>query len=245
VKKIASVALLVVLVIATASLVAIARHYHKKALASVSASATLVVGRSMFEYYTHYGCFPEAISNSTGYAHSWRTQIDNFQRERNRQETLDLFQPWNSKKNMFLAQFPESCFDQLSIGRRTNHVYPSSYFVVIGGETAFPPNGTTQLSDMTDGIQNTVLIIELAGSTTPWTHPGDVNFSELIAIYETRHELSLDVHARGNALIFADGERFYMERKLPFKAFQSLFTIAGQEAWTRAQLAKEGFLTPR
>jgi hypothetical protein len=118
------------------------------------------------------------------------------------------------------------------------------FFVVTGEETVFPEFRSTTIADITDGIENTVLVIEVSGSRIPWTQPIDIPFAELRMLYDGRHRFSLNTHSRGPGLLFADMERFHMVKKPPFDAFASLFTKSGSEIWTRKQLIAEGYLVP-
>jgi len=49
----------------------------------------------------------------------------------------------------------------------------SSFFVITGAERAFPLERPTSFSEITDGISNTIGIVE-AKLDIPWTEPEDI-----------------------------------------------------------------------
>jgi hypothetical protein len=49
----------------------------------------------------------------------------------------------------------------------------TSYFVIIGPQTAFPPGSASQLAHITDGTSNTVGVVELKGISGSWAAPID------------------------------------------------------------------------
>lgn len=219
---------------------------HDATIVNVSRSAMFSVRAAMETYVSEHGHLPEATVFVNGHPHSWRTQIENAVRKHNKDEMFVMTEPWDSDGNLSLAirSYPYGGFDLVSRHRNRTKIGKTRYFFVTGDETAFPAVGTIGLADIDDGVENTVLVIETAGSTFPWTRPIDIPFGDLKRLYDDRHELSLSSHSQGTGLLFADMSRYYLVKMPLFEIFQSLFTIAGREPWTKAQLINEGFLTP-
>lgn len=219
---------------------------HDATIVNVSRSAMFCVRAAMETYLSEQGHLPEATVFVNGHPHSWRTQIDNAVRKHNKDEMFILTEPWDSGGNLSLAKrsYPYGGFDLVSRHRNRTNIGKTHYFVVTGNETAFPAVGTIGLADIDDGVENTVLVIETAGSDFPWTQPIDIPFEDLKSLYDGRYELSLSSHSHGTGLLFADMSRYYLVKMPSFEIFQSLFTTAGREPWTKAQLISEGFLTP-
>lgn len=215
-------------------------------IVNVSRSAMFCVRAAMETYLTEHGRLPEATIIVDGHPQSWRTQIDNAVRMQNKDEMFVLTEPWDSDDNLSLGlrTSPYGGFDLVSRHRNRNVIGKTGYFVVTGDETAFPIVGALGLADIDDGVENTVLVVETAGSPFPWTQPIDIPFAELRSLYDGRHELSLNSHSQGTGLLFADMSRYYLVKMPSFEIFQSLFTTAGREPWTRGQLIDEGFLEP-
>ena len=208
----------------------------------VRKSAMSNLGNSMHEYYQQHERFPEAVTTAGGHSHSWRVLIENAERKPSSLQKFALDQPWNSPNNIRIGNGPAySGFEYLTRGRVPGG--PSIFFVVTGSGTAFPDSGSVRIEDITDGIENTVLVIEALGSKQPWAMPGDISFSELHSLYDEKHDLSLKGH-RGFCVLFADLTGWLMVEMPRYEIFESLFTVSGGEPWTRQQLIEAEYLLP-
>lgn len=208
----------------------------------VRKSAMSNLSNSMHEYYQQHGRFPEAVTTAGGHSHSWRVLIENAARKPSSIQKFALDQPWNSPDNIRIGNGPAySGFEYLTRGRVLGG--PSIFFVVTGSGTAFPSSGSVRIEDITDGIENTILVIEAMESKQPWAMPGDISFSELRSLYDGKHNLSLKGH-RGFCVLFADLTGWLMVEMPRYESFESLFTVTGGEPWTRQQLIEAEYLLP-
>jgi hypothetical protein len=55
----------------------------------------------------------------------------------------------------------------------------SSYFVIIGANTAFPPDRPSKFQEITDGTSNTIAVVELKGIAGSWAAPIDPKLETL------------------------------------------------------------------
>lgn len=237
----------VIAIIALAVFFASVLHKAKQSIvANHSTQAMKNVWIALEAYYAQNDSLPSSITTIAGHDHSWRMLVENGHGLSNVQ--YDLSESWDSAINLKLADntrgIPFSGFDALVRHKDIRPFPPTNYFVVSGPQTAFPAQGCVRLENIADGVENTVLVIELGRSKIPWPMPRDVAFRELEQLYRGTHELSLDVHTLGCGLLFADWERFYMIKKLPFEVFQALFTISGNDGLTRDKLLRDGYLVP-
>ena len=182
-----------------------------------------------------------AIDDNSGSPHSWRTLLaltyvgDSY--------PFDLSSPWNSTKNQAAATDRPLFFSRPRVKAHASEV-PATHFVAITGpQTAFSGGRSPALNSILEGLKDTVLVIEIEGSSIPWTAPVDIPFPDLQEMYsgDGLHNFN-SRFPDGTGLIFGDLAVFRMKRKPPFEMFASLFIAEESKAWTRADLVNEGCL---
>jgi len=118
-----------------------------------------------------------------------------------------------------------------------------NYAVVVGEETAFPLNRSVKLEEITDGIENTILLVETLSGSTIWTEPHDVRFDTMkFSIGRAENgELASNHQSRIN-VAFADAQVYSVDQSISPSELRALFTIAGGEKTTRQDLIDRGIL---
>jgi hypothetical protein len=147
---------------------------------TASANNLRQIGIALHNYADVYQSFPPAytVDPVTGQRlHSWRVLILPFLEEAYVYDQLDLTRPWDDPVNrQFEAHMPSVyCFPA---AQGTGQV-TTDYMVVVGPETAFPGEQAAKMSDVYDGLSNTIAVVEVAGSTTSWMEPTDLDFAAL------------------------------------------------------------------
>lgn len=118
-----------------------------------------------------------------------------------------------------------------------------SYVVVTGEETAFPVNHAVKFSEITDGLENTILVVESLNCNPIWTEPKDLQFSEMsFKVGSTDLPCLSSKHRGGVNVVFADGLSFFITNKISEADLKALFTIAGGESVTRDELIRKGVI---
>ena len=123
------------------------------------------------------GCYPPAyIADASGKPmHSWRTLLlpsfeDPLYKE------YDFSEPWDGPKNKrLLAKRAKvySCPDDLSAS--APGAVDTSYLAVVGPNGAFFGAKSKRVSDLTtEGLSNTIMVIEVTNSGIPWSEPRDL-----------------------------------------------------------------------
>ncbi len=163
-------------------------------------------------YHQRYDVFPPvALYNSSGEPLvSWRVLLLPFLGHESLYRAFDLTEPWNSATNrVLIAKMPAvfNCpFDNES------SKFSTSYVCVVGERTMFPPHKCVSTNDVTDGLSTTVTLLELGGSSIPWSKPEDLdsgNFSpEMRSLRSPRNcGVRYALFANGDVKALSDGIR--------------------------------------
>jgi hypothetical protein len=129
---------------------------------------------AMFNYADAHGHFPPpAIKGPNGDLHSWRIAILPYVEQDALYNEYRLTEPWDSDHNKkLLAKMPDVFRSPVEPPGTTN----SSYYVLVGKETVFPMGEGVKFQDITDGMSNTIMIVE-SKRDIPWTKPDDIAYS--------------------------------------------------------------------
>jgi hypothetical protein len=131
---------------------------------------------AMHEYHDRHQHFPPAVVMGPDgkTPHSWRVELLPLlggELERlYAQYKLD--QPWDSPANKkVLEQMPEIFRSAYDDPKSTN----SAFYVLVGPGTIFEGSKGIEMSQITDGTSNTLMIVE-AKRNIPWTKPEDIAY---------------------------------------------------------------------
>ena len=126
-------------------------------------------------YHSAYNSFPPAaICDKNGKPLlSWRVAILPFIEQDNLYKQFHLDEPWDSEHNMkLLALMPK-------VYKQPNETKPGEtkthYRVFYGGGAAFELKRGLRFADFSDGLSNTILVVE-AAEGVPWTKPDDLEY---------------------------------------------------------------------
>jgi hypothetical protein len=173
--------------------------------------------------------------------HSWRVLILPHLGQHYLYTQYRMNEPWDSAHNIALAaQIPDvfTC----SIDPSSKSLGETSYVVVVGPQTAFRDptlNADDQKKDMekvltneiTDGLGNTVLVVEYHASGIGWTEPKDLTFGRMsFNINEDRTNTEIRSRHDGCAHVaLADGKTIKLEDGAASADVKAMLTIAGDE----------------
>ena len=118
-----------------------------------------------------------------------------------------------------------------------------NYAVVVGEETAFPLNRAVRLDEITDGLENTILVVETLSGSSFWTEPKDLQFDSMsFSIDRFSNEGLSSYHSDGAYVCFADGGVHFVTKAISPDELRALLTIAGGESVTRQELIDRGVI---
>lgn len=178
-------------------------------------------------YHDHFGCLPPAyIADENGRPmHSWRVLILPWLEQKSLYDQYRFDEPWDGPHNRLLADKMPAVF---AFHDKTDHGGITNYLRVVGPGTASPGATTISNKDITDGTDNTLLIVENLGAGVNWLEPRDLEFDVMsFAINDPRGISSWYANPAG---VTVQG----MTHKLPIdanpEAVRALFTIAAGES---------------
>lgn len=186
------------------------------------------------EYHTRHGQPPPSISRSENdQPISWRVLIMP-EVGSGRTVAYDSTKPWNDPANLsLLEQRPASLSCPSAVDHKSNYTY---YAAITGEGTLQPNTGPLSLSEVTDGISNTILLGEAAGLQIPWTEPRDISVDmQPVGINlpgsEPHHSPGWfsSYHEGGAFFTMADGSVQWFGEKIDPKILKALVTPQGGE----------------
>ena len=223
------------------------------------------VGLALLNHESSYDCLPLAAETGPDGRiwRSWRSAVYPVYMEQSN-NIYDDKVSWDAPKNMRLlngtpipvcdkgGQNPRFAAmdanpEPLCCPCENRHTAKGiNYVVVVGEETAFPPNRQVKFSDITDGLENTILVVESNFFTPKWIEPIDLEFDKMsFEINATEMAGISSRHYGGANVVFADAQVYFVTTKISPDELRALLTIAGGETVTRKELVDRRILIPK
>ncbi|TWT78760.1 hypothetical protein CA13_01570 [Planctomycetes bacterium CA13] len=198
---------------------------------------------ALHNYHTAHGCFPPAyLADASGQPmHSWRVLVLPYVEEQALYQQYDFTKAWDDPVNLRLVDQMPRVFhmpSEVESDRFTNVV------AVTGPGTAFQGSEAKRIEEFTDGIENTIVLTEIANSNLLWLEPRDIDVEKSVSDNPGPEDLTISSSPwRDPCVLFADGNvNFSLTRKATLKVIQSLSTIQGGESMNLDEANKEGYL---
>ena len=120
------------------------------------------LGLAFHNYHDIHGSFPPAytVDENGKPLHSWRVLLLPFMEQSELYKKIRLDEPWNSEYNRQFHDIQLSMYQCPSRHHRKMKTANCDYSVVIGEETVFPGAATVKYEDITDGLPDTILVVE-------------------------------------------------------------------------------------
>ena len=182
-------------------------------------------------YHETYGVLPPAyIADEAGRPmHSWRVLILPFLEQATFYKQYDFAEPWDGPNNSkLLDQMPNYYACPSRSSGATNL---ASYAVIAGEGTMFPGSRSARFADVTDGLANTLMVVEVANMKIPWTAPVDLDIGTMsLRVNDPNRPGISSPHPGGANTAFGDGKYVFLRDGLPEETLRALITVAGGEA---------------
>ncbi|MGD9128236.1 MAG: DUF1559 domain-containing protein [Planctomycetia bacterium] len=196
------------------------------------------LGIALYYYESTQGKFPPAfISDESGRPmHSWRVLLMPYIESNDFYDTYDFEKPWDSPENrkIFEKYTPMHIYHCPSDSSpRSWKSGATSYVAVLGEDTFWRPDGTPRKAEeITKGVSNTPVLIEIDNSGIPWGEPRDVKLDDFLSGKLSwsescvhTHRFFLEVPVRGRNVAFADGSVRFMPDDLTPEQLRQFFSI--------------------
>ncbi len=201
-------------------------------LKTKSSEKLQLIAQAMQAYHSANGSFPPAfLTDGNGKPkHSWRVLLLPYLGERQLYQQYDMNQAWDSPTNMALVTRMPSVYASPGDDAATTS-YETSYMVVVGRGTIFPGGDKSlNMNQVTDGVSNTILVVESTESGVNWLEPKDLEASKMdYAINAGPSDCIRSHHPYGATAVFADGKSHYLTNDLPPEYIEALTTAAKQD----------------
>lgn len=184
------------------------------------------IGVALHSYQAAFGCFPPAyIPDENGQPkHSWRVLILPQLGYQHVYDQYDFDEPWDSPANMALAdQMPQEYTCATDPDQFTNH---TSYVAAVGPDRMFPGANARKLTEVPDGLSNTIAVMEYSGSQINWLEPRD----EPTAGSGAANSPPFSNHPGGWHALMGDASVRWISDSSSSQQVEALMTVDGGEA---------------
>ena len=180
------------------------------------------IALALLNYESKHGTFPPAftVDAEGNRLHSWRTLILPQMERSQLYETIDLTKPWDDPAN---AKAREAIVDSYMCPSADHEERLTTYLGVYGPDCIFSGSESRKLSDITDGSDETLFLIDVeSDQAVHWMSPNDVNEKEILNQSRENHPGILNA-------AFVDGHVTALDLEIDQEVLHALLTIAGGE----------------
>ena len=190
------------------------------------------IGLALHNYHDKYGTFPPAyIADEHGRRmHSWRVLLLPFVDQQTLYNQYRFDEPWDGPNNRQLLETVVPAYQCPSEYRHQKPQFTANYLAIVGQDTAWPGDRSSSISDFTDGLSNTLLVVEVANSGVHWMEPRDLSTTIMShTINPSAGQGISSKHTGGANALMGDGAVRFLSQKMPESMLQKLITPNGGE----------------
>jgi prepilin-type processing-associated H-X9-DG protein len=189
------------------------------------------IAAAMLQYETTYGCFPPAyIADKNGKPmHSWRVLLLPHLGHQDLYDRYRFDEPWDSLRNRKITDIAMGLYQCPAQPPSRDPV--TNYMMVVGPNTISDGRGVRNVAEITDGMKDTILLVEVADSNIWWAEPEDLRFDMLNFTINAgkRQEIS-SYHPGGANTAFCDGSVRFLKDSLNPQLVRAMLTINAGES---------------
>jgi len=205
-----------------------ARSVQTTAVRSRSMNNLKQIGLALHNYHDTHGMLPPAyVTDKDGKKlYSWRVLILPYIEENGLYQQFNKDEPWDSPTNFPLSQRLPMVFRAPNSTRGGG---TTDYAAIVGAETIFDPNTVVRMANISDGTSNTIMAVEVKGSTINWAEPRDLEFSKSSFIINAMNDDLGSDNATGCNVLLADGSVRFLKNATPPPILRFMTTKSGSE----------------
>lgn len=186
------------------------------------------IALAMQSYHDVYGAYPPAyLADANGKPmHSWRVLILPFVGRQDLYARYRFDEPWDGPNNSQLAAPTPAVYRCASDPATAN---TTDYVAITGPGTMFDADKSINQRSITDGMSNTLLVVESTQAGINWMEPRDLNAGQMtFTINGPGGEIS-SKHPGGAVAAMADGSVKFISGSVAPQTLRALSTPAGRE----------------
>src|SRR5262245_45684456 len=186
---------------------------------------------AMLQYHDSQGEFPPAyIADANGKPmHSWRVLILPYLDQKVLYRTYRFDEPWDGPNNRKLHDIALKIYSCPSRDEKQPKT-DTSYVVVVGPQTMWPGERSSKVAEITDGLSNTIMLVESHNSGIHWMEPRDLHVLQMPSVTNPQRGQGISSNHKGGANVgFADGSIRYVVNGVPAETIQAALTRSGKE----------------
>lgn len=187
------------------------------------------IALALTAYRDDHGEYPPAytVDDAGRPLHSWRVLILPYLGEEALYNAIKLDEPWTSAANQAVHARMPDVFAEPGLTAPTQN---TAYVAIGGPGLIFDGSKKTRADEITDGLSETVLLVEVGSSEFHWMEPVDMKVDELdLAIGGSTSMIVSSNHSDGGFVALADGSVKFVPDTMDAAEFHSRLTIAGGE----------------
>ena len=196
------------------------------------------IALAMGNYHEVYDQFPPAyIADERGKPmHSWRVLLLPFLEQQALYEQYRFDEPWDGPNNRLLSDQIPGVYRCPSYRYDREHHHDGTeddeqltqYVALVGAETVFSPGEAIRLADITDGTEDTLVVVEIHAECVHWMSPRDVGPEKFIELLDSGHAKDKH-HPGGLQAATADGAVEFLPETTEAERIRGRSSRAGGE----------------
>jgi hypothetical protein len=191
------------------------------------------IALAMQAYEVANGCFPPAyVADKHGKPlYSWRVLLLPYLEEQDLADQFHFDEPWNSPSNRKVTDLTIGLFQ--CPAQPATRDPTTNYMMVVGPHTISSGRQPVKLAEITDGMADTIMLVEVADSGVWWAEPEDLRFDKInFKINSSRRQGISSYHPGGvNAAFcgehpeFQDGVVRFLKNSMDPQIVKAMLTI--------------------
>jgi prepilin-type processing-associated H-X9-DG protein len=188
-----------------------------------------MIALAMQNYHSTYKQLPRAywLTPQGERTLSWRVAISDYLSEMMILKEYKSSEPWDSAANREIAKRTRSVFAQPGSGKRSAN--ETGYMVITGPGTLFEEGKDISFADCSDGLETTILAVEVKDSGVNWLQPIDLDIRNMNFKINSGG-MGIGSPWKGGAqVVFADGSVRFLSNDTLEATQKAMLTRAGGE----------------